>query len=368
MCALALVLSIFACPGHALRLPIPRHPLPALRLCAGAGRGQVRRGKLAGRGNVDHLNKQKAGIAAGRPSTDRDEEQEAPTVACHLELMGLPDSTAYRRLSRSVLQTVSARNLLLGLNVPNKKPGEPLLEWAEVLRDEMPNVNLCMHYSLKHQRGKGDPVECFAEFCRIAVSLGVARVLLVTGPRGPRSDTVYVLEQLARKRVDFSDLKLGVAFNACLPTEEARALEKERLVRKLKTGLVTEVWLNCGDDVELLDAAISFARTTAVSLSLPSELQLFGSVLLPNPAQLQQMRERPWNGVHFGEDYLRSLAGMERCTRDVLKLYGSRAVQPIVESKVRTNQDVNALESLLASLRDSMPSETVIDGITISWG
>merc|ERR1712178_514262 len=105
---------------------------------------------------------------------------------------------------------------------------------------------------------------------------------------------------------------------------------------KLKTGLVRDVWLNTGDDVTLLNAGISFVKATAGSLCTGSDIQIFGSVLLPNAAQLQQFRERPWNGVHFGEEYLSSLRGMERCTREVLKLYGKSGVQPIVESKVRT--------------------------------
>jgi len=159
--------------------------------------------------------------------------------------------------------------------VPNKKPGEPLLAWSQVLRQELPDVDLCVHYSLKHQTSRGDAVECFADFCKKAMALGVASVLLVTGPRGPRgnADTVHILEELAKRQINLEPLRLGVAFNACLPKHEARLVEQTRLVRKLKTGLVKEVWLNCGDDLELLEAGISFA----------------------------------WNGVHFSDVYLSSL-------------------------------------------------------------
>lgn len=75
-----------------------------------------------------------------------------PAIACHLELMGLPDCRRYQELARGVLKTAYARDLLLGLNVPNKKPGEPLYEWAGALRSELPHVKLCVHYSLKHQK------------------------------------------------------------------------------------------------------------------------------------------------------------------------------------------------------------------------
>jgi len=133
--------------------------------------------------------------------------------------------------------------------------------------------------------------------------------------------------------------------------------EQRRLVRKLKTGLVEDVWLNCGSDVRLLEEGISFVRAAAASMHNSSDVQILGSVLLPNPAQLQQMRERPWNGVHFSEEYLGSLAGMERCTQSILKLYGSEGVQPIVESKVRNEADICSLENLLQSLRHAQSAQ-----------
>merc|ERR1711862_505915 len=67
----------------------------------------------------------------------------------------------------------------------------------------------------------------------------------------------------------------------------------------------------------------------------------------PNEAQLVQMRERPWNGVHFGDEYLGSLEGMDRLTRVVLATFASHGVDPIVESKVRSDEDVAKLQSLL---------------------
>lgn len=178
----------------------------------------------------------------------------------------------------------------------------------------------------------------------------------MTGPRGPRPDAVQVLEQLSRRQFNLGPLRLGVAFNACLPTEQQRTEEQQRLVRKLKTGLVREVWLNCGDDVQLLDSGIAFVRATAASLLPASQVLLFGSVLLPNSAQLQQMNERPWNGVHFSQQFLGSLAGMECCTQNVLELYGRKGVEPIVESKVRSTDDLSRLEFLLRPLADVRPS------------
>merc|ERR1712008_418406 len=63
--------------------------------------------------------------------------------------------------------------------------------------------------------------------------------------------------------------------------------------------------------------------------------------------QLNQFRERPWNGVHFSERYLSSMEGMSECTREVLSTFHAHAVEPIIESKVRSLADLRALEDLL---------------------
>merc|ERR1712151_1188985 len=97
------------------------------------------------------------------------------------------------------------------------------------------------------------------------------------GPRGPRLDAVSVLERLKGQHPSPGRLRLGVAFNACLPTEVERAAERERLTRKLKTGLVDDVWLNCGPDPALLEEGISFARASARRLNLAGNLAMFGS-------------------------------------------------------------------------------------------
>jgi hypothetical protein len=110
------------------------------------------------------------------------------------------------------------------------------------------------------------------------------------------------------------------------------------------------VWLNCGSDAQLLQEGILFAHSIPHSLNLPEDLALFGSVLIPNEPQLVQMREKPWNGVHFGDEYLGSLAGMEKLTRKVLELFGASSVVPIVESKVRSQDDVAKLKALMDSL------------------
>ena len=50
------------------------------------------------------------------------------------------------------------------------------------------------------------------------------------------------------------------------------------------------------------ESLLHFSSGASANPRLGVSLQLFGSVMLPSAAQLQQMRERPWNGVHFSEE------------------------------------------------------------------
>merc|ERR550525_1678228 len=70
------------------------------------------------------------------------------------------------------------------------------------------------------------------------------------------------------------------------------------------------------------------------------------------------MRQRPWNGVRFSEDYLSSLEGMGRATEEVLVALRAGGAEPIVESKVRSDDDLQKLENLL---RGQPARETAVE-------
>lgn len=269
---------------------------------------------------------------------------------CRLEMMSVPDAAAYRRMARGILPR--AMRLISGLNVPNKRPGEPLLEWCRVLLQELPDVDVCVHYSVKHHRGEGEPATAFAQFCKEAEAVGVKRVLLCTGNGATPVNTLTVLERL-RSRPASKHFRIGVCFNAGIPDEKQRDAERQRLRRKLETGWVDEVWLNASSDAELQSQGVAVIQDAAERLHL-QDLKVFGSTLLPNDEQRRQMLERPWCSVHLSDVFLSSLTEMWRLTSEVLGVYREDEVEPVVESKVRTIEDVEKLQALL--LGKEMPA------------
>eukprot|EP00438_Fugacium_kawagutii_P026826 Skav224723 [mRNA] locus=scaffold699:505458:508609:+ [translate_table: standard] len=65
---------------------------------------------------------------------------------------------------------------------------------------------------------------------------------------------------------------------------------------------------------------------------------------------LQQLRCAPVSGLRYGvafNEFLSSLRGMAQATGKALEVFRENGVEPIVESKVRSNTDLNKLSAIL---------------------
>lgn len=60
----------------------------------------------------------------------------------------------------------------------------------------------------------------------------------------------------------------------------------------------------------------------------------------PSCRLLAQMRFRPWVGVFLSERYLGSVDAAEAITREVVGLYAEYGVAVLVESAVRTEEEM----------------------------
>ncbi|CAK0843791.1 unnamed protein product, partial [Prorocentrum cordatum] len=249
-----------------------------------------------------------------------------------------------RRVLR-FLRDVAAPELCAGaglrLNVPNKRPGQArqLLQAAAAAAEEVPGAEVCLHYSLKYQPGGA---QAFRAFCAEASRIPGCSVLLVSGT-GRRSgpDSCACLEELSLEPPGARGLPpLGVAFS---PFEEPGP-ERARLLRKLRTGLVSQVWLQLGSDLRALRSGLEFLAEQR----LPG---LRGSVFLPSRATLAKQRARPWAGVYLGEEYLASVEGAEDITRRTLAIFAEFGVAPLLESPVEDAPAVAQAAALLGSGR-----------------
>lgn len=141
--------------------------------------------------------------------------------------------------------------------------------------------------------------------------LGQPRVLLVSGG-GPKKkfNTCSVLEALAARAGALPNgLVLSAAFNPYLPASEMDT-ERTRMRDKLATGLVQEVYLQIGTDLQRLREGLEFLRSLESDMGRAPKrqrtldgaqggrrgasgpLRLYGSVFLPSKRLLAQMKFR----------------------------------------------------------------------------
>lgn len=137
---------------------------------------------------------------------------------------------------------------------------EPILDYIEALVSEMPNVKLdvCCHYSLKYQRQARASPQATADnllafLHRLAKQPGASTSCLVVSGGGKAKhacDTVFALQHLERMGSNGVP-PIHVAFNPYLPAGVALDEERQRLRRKLKTGLVAGIYLQMGCDLQV---------------------------------------------------------------------------------------------------------------------
>ena len=192
---------------------------------------------------------------------------------------------------------------------------------------------------------------------------GGCSVLLISGS-GKRKglDTVTALEKLATSGPAAArDIPLYIAFNPYLPTIEERKTEFERLRRKLmaEPGRITGIYLQMGTNFENLENGLDFLAKVQLDvdkacLAAAKEAPnwcIYGSVFVPSKKLVAQMKFRPWNGVFLSEEfYLSNLEAAEATTAKLLEIYRSRGIIPLVESAIKTEDQ---LEAVLRMVRKS---------------
>lgn len=244
----------------------------------------------------------------------------------------------------SVISTV--RDLgVTRVNLTNKVRNEPLLQYVATLRKELPHVDVCAHFSIKHQyqRNAEATFRGLEEFCVQAARAGCGEVLLVSGG-GPKRElhSLNALQRLAAGGAAVP-VDLGVAFNPYFPDAPLRNEERARLRAKVNTGVVSSVWLQFGSDPNALRNGLEFLRETLQG----TDVRVVGSVFVPSRKLLAQMKFRPWNGVFLSEEYLSGVPEAEAITRRLLDLYREFGVQPLVETAIKGAADLTRAKALL---------------------
>jgi hypothetical protein len=304
------------------------------------------------------------------------------------------------------------------VNITNKSDQDQLLDTVSTLQAQLPDVDVCVHYSIKYnyQKSVTASLQRLQQFCvdfqqqLAAHPSSCGHVLLVSGGGKKRAlETVSALQQLSEgpvkptpgvsaagrsrgRQLSLSEVMgprpppspgqqqqqqqpqqrgrkqpnqlpdMYVAFNPYLPDPQQHAAELARLEKKMATGQVGGVYLQMGTDLTRLTSGLQHLQHLIKQQQQSSQggaeehqqqqqtpCVIYGSVFLPTPRLLAQMRFRPWNGVFLSEEYLSGVPAAESITRQLLQVYASHGVVPLVESAVKRDADMQQLQGLLQS-------------------
>ena len=147
-------------------------------------------------------------------------------------------------------------------NIVNKSNRDQLIQWRNIIRDEIPDSDICVHYSFKYNkcRKKDGAFLLLSEFLdemgseTAAGELNISHntkasarkdeVLLITGsgPKG-KLNSVTAMERLCsheRQKKMFLNSNhratiIAVAFNPFFPSPAEYKAEQDRLMKKIRT-------------------------------------------------------------------------------------------------------------------------------------
>ena len=205
-----------------------------------------------------------------------------------------------------------------------------------------PEFNVTYHYSIYHQfsKNKEKSYQDFLDFLRNSYSNKNYEVLLVSGSNKKKNfDAINVLSNLKKEKN--LKVKLGIAYNPYLEKYYEVSSERERLERKISSGLINSIWFQYGTDIKELNNVVTYLKKNAAY----QKLNLYGSLFIPSKQFISRFKFRPWKGVHISENYLSSLQNFCFFTRDLVDFYKNNNITPLIETDFSSSEKLKSVYS-----------------------
>ena len=259
---------------------------------------------------------------------------------------------------RSILSFYQENNIYK-INIPCKNTIKKdfLLKSIELSREEFPDIDIIPHFSILHEfrRNRLNTQSSFVEFLQIVKYLGCREVLLVSGSQKRSTlDSVTALNFIKENHIFSSgDFSIAVAFNPYLPS---LMFEQEliRLEKKIKSGIVSSIWLQFGSEYALLESRIEILNNIIFSIiknsPKQSNIKLFGSILIPSKQFLARFKYRPWKGVYCSNEFLGSEDFAINRVKELLKTYRHNNICPVIETDTSTEEKLSTLKNIIHNL------------------
>ncbi len=229
------------------------------------------------------------------------------------------------------------KNKIKKINIPCKGILKKnfLLEIIEYIGKNYKDLEVIYHYSLFHQYSRNREIsyENFLNFVEKAIYFKNNEILIISGSRKKNNfEVLNLLDNLNKDR--FNKLKLGVAFNPYYEEINQIKLERQRLIKKLDSGLISSIWLQFGSDHNrLLEEIIYLNKYLSNYKNIwGNKPNIFGSMLIPSKQFQARFKFRPWRGVFLSNAYLNNIDVAENLTQKILEIYLKNNIQPLVET------------------------------------
>ena len=202
--------------------------------------------------------------------------------------------------------------------------------------------NVTYHYSLYHQysKNKEKSYQDFLDFIKNSYTNRNYEILLVSGSNKKKNfDSIDVLAYLKKEKN--LRVKLGVAYNPYLKKYYNVSSERERIEKKISTGLINSIWFQYGTDINVLQNEVTYLK----NLAKEEKLNLFGSLFIPSKQFIARFKFRPWKEVYISEKCLNDYDYFFDFTRDLVSFYKKFNITPIIESDFSSSEKIKSVYS-----------------------
>jgi len=202
--------------------------------------------------------------------------------------------------------------------------------------------NVTYHYSLYHQFSQNNEksYQDLLDFLRNSHSNRNYEILLVSGSSKKKNfDAINVLSKIQKEKN--LKVKLGIAYNPYLKKYYNDNSERERLNRKISSGLINSIWFQYGTDIKVLQDVVNSIKKEEKY----KKINLFGSLLIPSKQFIARFKFRPWKGVKISEKCLCSLEFFHDFTRDLVCFYKKNNITPVIETEFSSSEKLDYVYS-----------------------
>ena len=243
-------------------------------------------------------------------------------------------------------------NKINKINIPCKGviKKEFLNEIIEYIGENYKELNVIYHYSIYHQYTKNRDISYleFLNFIKKCNTYNNKEILMVSGSCKKKNFEVLDIFRDLKKEKDLK-IDIGVAYNPYLKKYYNLNGERERLEKKISSGLTKSIWLQFGTDFKLIESEINYLKKFIINNAYTNNqnVKIFGSLLIPSRQFIARFKFRPWKGVYISDKYLNSLDDFYTYTKDLVEFYLENNICPVVETDVSSIEKLEVIYNLL---------------------